>query len=260
MEDDNPDTHHGSTSDNMPDPAPCLDAAEQASSSNPPNAKTRQQKENKKWSLRRHWEQATSAQQLKWVLEGGGFLIALCVLGTYITGCIQTQRNFNRDHRAYLVANIATIHTATSTLEVTLENPGHSIAQNVTVHANEATMNLNSLDGSIQNRMVNGWGEFNMPPILPTLGKTSFTVPLPGLDMERIKDAKQFIYVAIRVSYVDEVSGERQSIPPICMRSAVTEPAREIQWTMCDPSAIIPRMEQWDEGENQKYKWPTIPD
>jgi hypothetical protein len=258
MKDEQPDYQNQTAASDPPSPSSSLDIAEQQRRAYASDNESKR-KQQKKWSLWRHWKQATVTRQIKWILEVCGFVIGLSVLGTYVVGIIQTQRNFNRDHRAYLVVDIPTIHTTTSALEVTVENPGHSVAESVLMHANEATMNVNSWDGSVQNRMINGWGEINLPPIIPGAGKTTFNVPLPGLDIERIKDGKQFIYVAIRVSYIDEISGSKQSIPPVCMRSAPVEPAREIQWLRCNPVSVIPEMEKWDENENPKYKWPSIP-
>lgn len=57
----------------------------------------------KKWSLRRHWKSATRKQQFKWVAEGIGIAIALCVLGTYIWGNLQTKWNFQEEQRPRLV-------------------------------------------------------------------------------------------------------------------------------------------------------------
>lgn len=213
-------------------------------------------KHGKKTSLRRSWRSASPLTRIQIIV---GTIAAVAAIVYYSASFYQTRSNFVLEHRGYLVIDIPTIHTTTSALEVTVENPGHSIAEKVLVHANEATMNLNSLNGSVQNRMVNGWGEIPLSAIFPASGKTTFNIPLPGLDIERVKDAKQFIYVAIRVSYVDEVSGTKQSVPPVCMLSVPVEPARQVQWIRCDPTVVIPQMEKWDENESPKYRWPSIP-
>jgi hypothetical protein len=213
----------------------------------------------KRDTLYTHWKKATPLTQLELVIAGVVAVAGILTCFYYLLSYIQTQRNFNRDHRASLVVDIQTIHTTTSVLDATLENPGHSIAENIVIHANEATFNLNSLDGSTTNRMINGWGEFTLPPISPASGKTIFNIPLPGLDIERIKSGTQYIYVGVRISYVDEASGDKETVPPICMRSVPVEPVREVIWQRCDAAVNIPQMEKWDENENPKYRWPIIP-
>ena len=210
----------------------------------------------KKTSLRRSWRSASPLTRIEIMV---GIIVAAATLIYYGATFFQTRWNFAREHRGYIVIGTPTFHTSTNTLEVPLENPGKSTVAKVLVHANEATMNLNSLTSTPQNRMVNGWGQISLPPILPASGPTTFNIPVPGLDIERIKDARQFVYVAIRVSYVDELSGTTQSVPPVCFFSAPIEPAREVQWPRCDPSVVIPEMEKWDENENPKYRWPSIP-
>ena len=223
------------------------------------DVQTRDANEEKGGTLYAHWKKASPLTKLELVIAAIVAVAGILTCVYYLFSYIQTQRNFDRDHRASLVVDIPTIHTSTRVLDVSLENPGHSIAENVVVHANEATFNLNSIDGSVQNRMINGWGEFTLPPIPPSSGKTMFIVPLPDLDMEHIRDGKQFIQVGIRVSYTDEASGSKQTIPPICMRSVPVEPAREVIWQRCDAAIQIPQMEKWDEDENPKYRWPSIP-
>jgi hypothetical protein len=209
-----------------------------------------------KTSLRRSWRSASPLRRIEIVV---GTMVASATILYYIFSYHQTNSNFTMDHRGYLVVDIATIHTVTQSLDVTVENPGRSIAEDVTVHANETTFDVNSLNGTVQNKFVNGWGEFNLPPIYPSSGKTTFSVPIKGLDMERIKDAKQYVYVAIRITYTDEASQKRQSIPPLCMLSASVEPAHDVKWMRCNASTVIPQMEQWDENENPKYRWPSLP-
>jgi hypothetical protein len=36
-------------------------------------------------------------------------------------------------------------------------------------------------------------------------------------------------------------------------------PSDQMQFDKCDPDAIIPMMEKWDENYNPKYKWPNLP-
>jgi hypothetical protein len=221
-----------------------------------PKEQSNDGKYGKKTSLRRSWISASPLTRIEIFV---GTVVAAATVIYYAASFYQTRANFSLEHRGYLVVDIATIHTATQVLDVTVENPGRSIAQDITVHADEATFDVNSLNGRIQNKFINGWGEFTLPPIYPSSGKTTFNIPLSGLDMERLKSATQYIYVTIRITYTDEASGEKKTIPPVCMLSVPVEPAHEVQWKQCNPSTVIPQMEKWNENENPKYRWPSFP-
>jgi len=53
---------------------------------NRPKRAGKDSKRPKKWSLKRHWQEATRKQQVKWVAEAFGILITVTVLANYIFG------------------------------------------------------------------------------------------------------------------------------------------------------------------------------
>lgn len=70
---------------------------------NSPKESNKQSRKHQKWSLKRHWKAASRKQQVKWVAEGIGGLIALGVLVTYIWSNLQTKWNFQAEHRPIVI-------------------------------------------------------------------------------------------------------------------------------------------------------------
>jgi hypothetical protein len=83
MENDDTQKSKGETSKEL---RPSSSNAQANAKTNRPKQTGKESKKHKKWSLKRHWQRATRKEQVKWVAEGVGILIALTVLGGSIFG------------------------------------------------------------------------------------------------------------------------------------------------------------------------------
>jgi hypothetical protein len=118
-----------------PDGAPNIQANSGAKASKNAEKQTAKAK-GKKWTLRRHWQRASSAKRVKWVLEGMGVLIALLILVNYVWQNLETRWNFKAEHRPKVILNkppdlISTfecevtdkaIHTHSGAMKISIKN------------------------------------------------------------------------------------------------------------------------------------------
>ena len=168
--------------------------------------------------------------------------------------------------RAYLVLGIPMIHTTIPRMEIPIDNIGHIASGPVTIITQGAVLTGISTDGG--NTMSNGWGEITTV-IAPGSGKDNFTIPLSTLDANRVNNGTQFIFAAGTLSYNDGFPNTPIQVVKFCWRSMAVvsttpgvgtpTPSGQMQMDKCDPDAIIPMMEKWDEHYDPKYKWPTLP-
>jgi len=61
------------------------------------------QRKGKKWTLRQHWQRASTAKRLKWAVEGIGVIVGLLILANYFWGNLQTMWNFRAEHAPLIV-------------------------------------------------------------------------------------------------------------------------------------------------------------
>jgi hypothetical protein len=168
--------------------------------------------------------------------------------------------------RAYLVLGIPMIHTTIPRMTIPIDNIGHIVTGKVTIISQGAV--LTGVSTTTNNAMNNGWGEINMT-IAPGSGKDSVNIPLFTLDANRVNNGTQFIFAAGTISYNDGFPGTPIQVVKFCWRSMAVvsatpgvpspTPSDQMQFDKCDPDAIIPMMEKWDENYNPKYKWPNLP-
>jgi hypothetical protein len=89
------------TSDILPTPdAPTIQTNENTEATKKLNNKPKQ---NKKWSLIQHWERASRAKQVKWILEAVAVIIALSMLGVYVCDYYQRETQFSIEHRPKII-------------------------------------------------------------------------------------------------------------------------------------------------------------
>ncbi len=90
----------GERSDNLTPSASEVKTGTKSGKSKNTTNKSRQQK---KWSLWRHWKSASRPRQLKWLLEGVVVATGVAVLGSYIWQNLQTKWNFQAEHKPIVV-------------------------------------------------------------------------------------------------------------------------------------------------------------
>jgi hypothetical protein len=147
MENDDTKKSKPETSSNLPPGTPETQATKKQRKASDSADKS---KDNKKWSLCRHWKSASRAKQVKWIFEGIGGFIALAVLCNYIWSNLQTVWNFRADQRPRIsVLGYKIGDTVTEKYElneghpffgeITFQNTGKSTAYHVYIHRHVVT-------------------------------------------------------------------------------------------------------------------------
>ncbi len=71
-------------------------------------------------------------------------------------------------------------------------------------------------------------------------------IPIPAASETEIVAKKQSIFVAGSISYNDGFEDDNMQGSPFCWQTIYHLTIKQIFWTQCDPTFVIPRMETWD--------------
>ncbi|MGA8090569.1 MAG: hypothetical protein WCA10_25055 [Terracidiphilus sp.] len=171
-----------------------------------------------KWTLREHWERASSAKRIKWIFEGFTGLVAFLILLNYVWQNLQTKWNFGEDQRSWINIDyhwtplpIGVYNpTALVGLDTTLTNTGKSP---ITIARGEGVFELIDSDKAPSYSLAGLHSAFIHAPIPPTkdmrfaIGYVDQALkkgrPLEREEYERLRDGTMYAAVFGYIEYED---------------------------------------------------------